>query len=242
MAAHQKSTTITPAGRWLLFALTGGLLLGCGLGKERVPSTQSPDVSEAQNTEDWFCQPDESGEQWDCVQSDELAKQPRPTRAATPRLRDPIPEESFTDAPQRLSDLAGEAAPVPPLDVPPELPIDAAEPAYVSLSYRPDQPQRLTDLPDSFYTAQLFAVSTKAQIEDFVTAEGLYNMSATRIEKDGELLYVLLLGVYATEDKARMAVASMPVKVRELDPWVRPIKHLQQAMLRAEKILGTQAN
>ncbi len=95
---------------------------------------------------------------------------------------------------------------------------------------------RIIDLPEDFYAAQVLSVSTKSQIEDFVVANDLYNMSAARIEQDGQILYVLLLGVYESKNTALEAVRHMPAKVRDLDPWVRPIVGLQESMLKADQL------
>jgi len=113
------------------------------------------------------------------------------------------------------------------------------EPAYARFAYRPAEPVRIIDLPADFYAAQLLAVSTKAQIEDFVVAKDLYNMSAARIEREGQILYVLLLGVYESKDLALQAVAHMPEEVRDLKPWVRPVDGLQDSMTRADRLTAT---
>jgi len=115
----------------------------------------------------------------------------------------------------------------------------AKEPSYAHYAYRPSEPVRIIDLPEEFYAAQLLAVSTKAQIEDFVVQRDLYNMSAARIEQDGQILYVLLLGVYESKDIALEAVQHMPQEVRALKPWVRPINGLQESMLRANRMMAT---
>ena len=111
-----------------------------------------------------------------------------------------------------------------------------SEPAYAQLAYRPDEPVRIIDLPENFYAAQLLAVSTKKQIEDFVVAQNLYNMSAARIEQNGQVLYVLLLGVYESKEIAERAVAVMPTPVKSMKPWVRPIEGLQDAMIRGDRL------
>ena len=113
------------------------------------------------------------------------------------------------------------------------------EPSYAEYAYRPKEPVRIIDLPEDFYAAQLLAVSTKAQIEDFVVANDLYNMSAARIERDGQILYVLLLGVYESKEIALKAVENMPSDVRDLNPWVRPIDGLQDSMTRADRLMTT---
>jgi len=98
---------------------------------------------------------------------------------------------------------------------------------------------RIIDLPKNFYAAQLLAVSTKKQIEDFVIAENLYNMSAARIARNDRVLYVLLMGVYQSKEIAEQAVALMPQKVLSMEPWIRPIGGLQNAMIRGDQLAAT---
>ena len=166
----------------------------------------------------------------------------------------PLPPGSFT-TPQPIIDpaahtrpkpipeppLATEPAPAPKLTTAekPAAQVDSREePTYAEFAYRPPEPVRIIDLPEEFYAAQLLAVSTKQQIEDFVIEKDLYNMSAARIEREGQILYVLLLGVYETEEIALKAVALMPKDVRELNPWVRPIVGLQESMTKAEQLMA----
>ena len=147
----------------------------------------------------------------------------------------PIPEPPLATAP------APAPAPAPKLTTAekPAAQVDSREePAYAEFAYRPPEPVRIIDLPEEFYAAQLLAVSTKQQIEDFVIEKDLYNMSAARIEREGQILYVLLLGVYETEEIALKAVALMPKDVRELNPWVRPIVGLQESMTKAEQLMA----
>jgi len=160
-------------------------------------------------------------------------------------LPEPVPQNLPQALPQPTPQPNAARRPQPEKDTP--LTTHAADkadkpsglPTYAQLAYRPPDPVRIIDLPEQFYAAQLLAVSTKKQIEDFVIAQDLYNMSAARIERDGQFLYVLLLGVYETEDNARLAVASMPEEVQQMKPWVRPIGGLQEAMLKADRLAST---
>ena len=70
-------------------------------------------------------------------------------------------------------------------------------------------------------------------------AQNLYNMSAARIEQNGQVLYVLLLGVYESKEIAQSAVAVMPTEVQSLKPWIRPIEGLQDAMMRGDQLAAT---
>lgn len=111
-------------------------------------------------------------------------------------------------------------------------------PEYARLAYQPPQPVPLTDLPPDYYAVQLIAMSDKAGLESFVERQGIRSMSAARVERDGELYFVLLLGIYETRDIARQAIDAMP-EVHGAEPWIRPLGSLQRAMRRADAIAGS---
>jgi DamX protein len=117
--------------------------------------------------------------------------------------------------------------------------VPAHAPEHVRLAYRPDRPTALTDLPADFYAVQLMAMSSKDSLEAFVAREGIRNMSAARVERDGELFYVLLLGIYENAETARRAVASLPDEIGGAEPWIRPLGSLQSAMQRADRLAGS---
>jgi len=119
-------------------------------------------------------------------------------------------------------------------------PADDNLPEHVRLAYRPDGPVALTDLPEDFYAVQLLAMSSKQALESFVAREQISGMSAARVERDGELYFVLLLGIYESADIARQAVASLPAEIGGAEPWIRPLGSLQSAMLRANSLAGAQ--
>ena len=61
-------------------------------------------------------------------------------------------------------------------------------------------------------------------------------MSAARIGRGDRVLYVLLMGVYESKEIAEQAVALMPEKLLRMEPWIRPIGGLQNAMILGDKI------
>ena len=67
-------------------------------------------------------------------------------------------------------------------------------------------------------------------------------MTAARVEKEGELFYVLILGVYESETIARDASAELPDALVGTQPWIRKLGSLQTAHLpsqhEAEVIAG----
>ena len=163
----------------------------------------------------------------------------------------PLPSERGSEQPAPDARRPGEAPEVrggvaPGTDGPRPPPPDAAgrtlpadAPEHLRLAYRPSQPTALTDLPADFYAVQIMAMSSKESLEAFVAREGISNMSAARVERDGALFYVLLLGIYEDADKARRAVASLPEEIAGAEPWIRPLGSLQSAMQRADRLAGS---
>jgi len=107
--------------------------------------------------------------------------------------------------------------------------------AYWHLAYKPTKETRVIDMPSSLFAVQLLAVSTKQQVEQFAEDHDLYDLTAVRIAQNGKPLYVLLPGVYKNREDAETAVASLPEAVRALNPWIRPLNGLQDAMRRVEQ-------
>ncbi|MDZ7669975.1 MAG: SPOR domain-containing protein [Gammaproteobacteria bacterium] len=227
------------------------------------PVTRIPDSGA------WFCQMDASGNGWECIQDPLLAERPRPQRLPDPEQtpEQPAPEEQPLPGPLPPSGAGAPAEPqergrpIPPRDTPaedqpeprrdPPLPdppappptvdsgTDDAVPEHARLAYQPPEPVALTELPDDFYAVQLIAMSSKKALEAFVQRERLEGMSAARVERDGELFYVLLLGIYESEAIARRAVATLPPPLQDAGPWIRRLGSLQAAIQRADTTTGS---
>ncbi len=109
-------------------------------------------------------------------------------------------------------------------------------PAYRRLAYRPDREVAFTDLPDEHYAVQLLALASPEAVERFVAAAGVPGLAAARVEREGRLFYVLLLGIYRNRPDAVRAVESSPTALHHATPWIRPMHSLKQAMLRADEL------
>jgi len=123
-----------------------------------------------------------------------------------------------------------------PIARPKSLPADA--PQHVQLSYQPDQPVAILDLPKDFYAVQLVAVSSKEALEDYAQEKKLAGMSAARIWDGDQVFYILMLGIYETRENAQRAVDSLSGPLAQLNPWIRSVASLQAAMLQADERLG----
>ncbi len=242
----------------------------------------------------WFCQSNESGEGWECVQDEDLARTPVPTRlppdpepppadlaapldldvplsvelaqsvarapdAGAPVTAAPVAGDPDAEAPAEPAALASAAvaAPVDPAATAPEsaTPQPAAAqsaaggsnvraadavPRHVALAYVPAQPTAMLDLPPEYFAVQLIAMNSKQSIESFVHEHQLRGMSAARIEKDSALYFVLILGIYETYDRAFEASRDLPPPLDGVEPWIRSLGSLQNAMVRADQLVGNQ--
>jgi septal ring-binding cell division protein DamX len=215
---------------WSACVAVGLLVGGCAGQSARPPTTE---VTRIPEQGDWFCQLSPSGEGWHCVQDPKLAKQPVPQRlpepAAPPEAApEPLPLPEPEPPPQRREE------PPAPLEQ-----TDTARPEYVRLAYQPPEAVPLTQLPREFYAAQVLAMSTREALEAFVQRHGIEGASAARVERDGEIYYVLLLGIYETAEIARRAVTDLPRPFHDIEPWIRPLGALQSAMARADALAGS---
>lgn len=220
----------------LLAVAVGALVMGCA-GRE--PGPVAP-VTPSSGGGDWFCQMNTGGNGWDCVQDPDRARRPDPARL-------PQPPREPTRAPAAQPIETSTPDPVPGVEpvesgveAAPEVePIDMEAPDYVRLAYLPAQPMPLTELPRDLFAVQLMAMSSKEALEEFVEQSGIRGISAARVERDGALYYVLILGIYETAEDARQAAASLPDGVVSATPWIRPLGSLQAAMARADSLTGS---
>ena len=185
----------------------------------------------------WFCQSSDDNEEWDCVRSESLVRNPK-TEAIKREQRQAqvvdaqisedsrsIPTKTDTEPPKTISPTSNSKSS--------ELPV------YFRLAYRTEEPVPLLDLPKSFWAVQLIALSNKDALEKYANASYLVGLSGARVASNGKLLYVLLLGVYESKELARQAVASLPNKeAMKPSPWIRSLDSLQKAMLSGDYLTG----
>ena len=208
----------------------GALALAAGCRSGTTDPIPNPSA-EAEQDANWFCGSDDENGEWACVRDQELdnAAPARPASDAPAADAPAPPTAAQAPAPQPPArpTAAAPAAPAPP---------DAAAPEH---AYRPDRPVPLTEVPPDYYIVQLVALGTKEALEEYATRKALQGMSAARVERDGRLFYVLLLGVYPNRQAADDAAASLPPELGEFDPWVRRVESLQQAIRRGDELAGT---
>ena len=168
-------------------------------------------------------------------QSEREASARRQEQAATSRS-DKAPSRPRDRQREALASPSNEAAaPPPPRPVmatptPVPHPPRAELPLYRQLAHGGDALPDLLALPAHFFVLQLIAMPSQELLDNFAIEQGLRNTVSTRIARDGEILYVLLAGVYEDQNTAERALVSLPPEVRTLQPWIRPLGLLQRAM------------
>lgn len=209
------------------------IILTLGLAACGSNSISITDDNEVFEQEPWFCQMDSDEAGWDCVQSAELARNPQPDRIPTP--------------PDQAVDATASQVPSPqngePADevVPASLERDnssgsANMPVYQQLAFQPEEPTSLLDLPGDFWAAQIIALPSEAALEEYAAEHSLSGMSAARIAIKDNLFYVLLLGIYESEEVAEAAIADLPPPFDIDKPWLRPLQTLQQEIIEGNRI------
>ena len=208
------------------------LILSLGLvacGSKSISITEDNEVAER---EPWFCQMDSDAAEWDCVQSAELASNPQPDRLPSPN------QLADATATQVQSTQPGE----PTDDVVPAS-LDRSNPSatsgmpiYQQLAYQPDEPTSLLDLPGDYWAAQIIALPSEEELEEYAAEHNLSGVSAARIAIKDNLFYVLLLGIYESEEIAETAIADLPPPFDIDKPWLRPLQSLQQEIIEGDRV------
>ena len=193
----------------------------------------------AKSREAWFCQTDESGEEWECVQDDDLARSPVPERL--PAAAQQAAVES-TPAPGELPTIEEELSDLTaPLEVREgTIAEQAATPVADSAVAEPagDLPAMdILELPEDFYAVQLLAMPNAEMLDSFIEKNNLQEMMAVRLARGTNLYYVLILGIYETAEIADKASSNLPATLEGIQPWIRKMGSLQRAIMRGDKLV-----
>jgi DamX protein len=113
---------------------------------------------------------------------------------------------------------------------------DQAPTEYQQLMYRPDTPMSLEELPSSYWTVQLIALSSARELQGFMSTLQLDGLIGAMIKTNNKTFYVALLGVYETRTAAQLAANERPESLSRYQPYVRSLGSLQAAMARASQL------
>lgn len=111
--------------------------------------------------------------------------------------------------------------------------------AHLELAFQPERPTALLDLPGDYCALQLATSDSRDGLRRFAEAHRLAGLPHVRVARGGRLTYVLLAGVYRDRDAAKRARASLPKRLGSMRPWIRRLRSLQAAMLRADALSGS---
>jgi hypothetical protein len=206
---------------YTVILLTIGLLTGCS--NSQVRRTPVTDLGEP-----WFCEMNETRDDWDCVRDEALARNPQPTRLPT----DPVEQNPFdaqTPAlPAGNGSREGLANPSAGIDF-----------TAIEQSARTDLAASVLDRPPGHFAVQLTATETLAMADGFVRDHGLKaaeDVLTLELGRDDDLYYVVLLGLYETADDAQAAIDARPETLAEVKPWIRPLQSIQEGIRQAQGI------
>jgi len=228
-----KKPTAPPAGAAVLRLVCVLLALVAAAGCNNTKSLQNRGAQDVP----WFCEMNESGDDWDCVQDETLAREPAPKRLPHPDGPPPArdAEVSLVAAAATAGVIAaGVEAESASTDNPDDLATSTTIVAAVVEEALSLDPDILLELPEDYFVVQIAAMSDASQIEDYVAARELENTASVQISRDDKLMHALLLGVFRTYEQAQQAILERPDSLADAEPWIRPLGTLQQAMLEAE--------
>ena len=216
-----------------LLIILGFLIGGCS-------STAQQTEIASTTIKPWFCQSSPDSEEWDCVRSESLVRNPKTEAIKREQRQTQTVDKQISKDSQSVpkkTELEPKET-ITPTRSPKEL--DSSDlPAYFRLAYRTEEPVPLLDLPKSFWAVQLIALSNKDALEKYANTSSLVGLSGARVASNGKLLYVLLLGIYETKDLAIQAVASLPDnETRKPTPWARSLDSLHKAMISGDYLAG----
>lgn len=212
------------------------LVAGCSGSRLRRTPTAAQDTP-------WFCQLNETRDNWECVQDAELARRPRPERLPTDVVE---PETEPAPAIQPGVTYEPELAPEPRIGSSGTSPVATAatgaaiiettpapQPAQVEA---PVAPLDLMSLPGDMYAVQLIAMANEPLANDFVRDHDIGNAMTLMLGRDGSLYYVVLLGIYESYGAAQRAVDHRPSSLANIKPWIRSLASIQQGVREARSL------
>ncbi|HCH24141.1 MAG TPA: hypothetical protein DE179_07575 [Oceanospirillaceae bacterium] len=145
--------------------------------------------------------------------------------------------EQLQQAAVQMSQVSPEATlPVPQQAVvtPQSEPVASVQPATIEVAKRlNDIEQRFMALPKEHYSLQVLGARYEATAKQFLTSLGAVKLPVyvLELERGGEPWFVVLVGDFVSQRDARNAIENLPQKVRNLQPWARPVTKLQQQLV-----------
>jgi len=133
--------------------------------------------------------------------------------------------------PAVVTEPATEEAPVSPMLEQPDKPV-AAEPNWPTTTGKTEQTYSYSEvlaLPPQNYSLQILGARLEPTLEAFLANHKLKQpYYILQLERNGSPWHLLLVGKYSSASDARAAVKSLPVALRNQQPWPRAMLKIQQ--------------
>ena len=153
-------------------------------------------------------------------------------------------EEMSKDTPVADQPEVEVAEVAPPVAVAPEVVAPAPEPVVVKpvekKVAKPSPPKVLSEiektfmkLPEGHYSLQVLGARYKTTASQFTQSLESIELPVyvLELERGGEPWFVVLLGDFPNQAEARKVIANLPLVVKNLQPWARPVIKLQQQLV-----------
>ena len=168
---------------------------------------------------------------------------------AAPVIRQPLAEAASPDAEETV--IAPETS-IKPVTVQPAEPVSTApevesKPEQIEVAKAPSAQQVVSETsvkpvqkpavtgnwyvnqPPGNFTLQVFATAKEDNAKNYIAQFGS-GFHYFKKHHQGQLLYVVTYGSFASAQAASSAVAALPAKVREAKPWPKTIATIRQEM------------
>jgi DamX protein len=108
-------------------------------------------------------------------------------------------------------------------------PVLEAWPKVTSKTKQPYSYEAMLKLPGNHYSLQVLGARLETTIEAFLEENKVKKPHyVIKLERGGEPWYMLLVGDYASASEARGAISSLPITLKNQQPWARPVLKIQQ--------------
>ena len=131
----------------------------------------------------------------------------QPKRTETPATRAPVSAPTATAQPKATA--------------------TATAPAASTSRATAGDVNALKSAPGSHYTLQLSSSSNYNNLNSWAKKSNLKNYVVYQTTRNGQPWYVLVSGVYASQDDAKRAVSTLPADVQAKNPWTKPLRQVQ---------------
>ena len=160
----------------------------------------------------------------------ELAPGPDTTSEPPAVVPPPAPLPTLSSPPPSVSVVEKTAERAPPVILPKPSPVSTGTAASAPVGGARDAAW-LKQQAGSRFTIQLVSVSSQERLQAYLRQQRNPSQFAWYpIERGGKTLFVVTFGQYESKAAAEAAVKMLPVETGQVQPWVRPMTLVQEAI------------